>query len=94
MVTYGKMSMKGSDSVSYEKSKNELYAEQWFKDNGFEVVELKQYTSKTKYVIKKNNVEMKWDLPYCVTDIKAYMNFCGEQFSMYYYLLKSTKNSF
>ena len=26
---------------------------------------------------------MKWELPYCVTDIKLYMNFCGEHFEMY-----------
>ena len=69
--------------MTYEKSKNELYAEQWFKDNGFEIVDLKQYISKTKYVIKKNNVEMKFDLPNTVTDIQSYMRFCQEHFNMY-----------
>ena len=69
--------------MKYEQNSNEMYAESWFKMHGFEIVSCKQYISRTKYVIKKNNIEMKWDLPYCVTDIKSYMQFCGDQFEMY-----------
>ena len=69
--------------MGYEKSNNELYAEKWFKANGFEIIKCKQYSSKTNYTIKKDNIEMKWELPFCVTDIKSYMNFCGNSFEMY-----------
>ncbi len=69
--------------MKYEQSSNEMYAEHWFKMHGFEIVKCKQFSSKTKYVVKKDNIEMGWDLPYCVTDIKSYMNFCGEHFEMY-----------
>lgn len=70
----------------FEKNNNEKYAEKWFKENGFEIVSCKQYQSKTKYVIRKMDTDLSFDLPFCVTDIKHYMEMCKNSFEMHYKL--------
>ena len=57
----------------WEATKNERYAEKWFKDNGFEFKLIKQYVSKTVYEVRKDGLVEKFELLNGVTDIKKYM---------------------
>lgn len=72
----------------YDKSKNEKYAEKWFKENGFEILSSKQYQSKTRYKVKKNDIEDSVELPFGVSDIKSYMKMINHSFEMKIELIK------
>lgn len=72
----------------YEKTKNEKYAENWFKENGFDFKLLKQYISKTKYEITKAEITEIFELPNDVTNIKKYMDMFLKSFEMKIEILK------
>lgn len=72
----GKTIMKNNK----EKSKVEKSIERKMKAKGFEVTMLKQYISKTIYVISKDGVEQKVEVPSNVTDTTLYANMLSELF--------------
>ena len=63
-------------------TKNEKYAEWWFKDNGFEFELVNQFVSKTVYKVSKDGITDKFELPSGVTDPKGYMNMFDRSFNM------------
>ncbi len=57
---------------------NEKYAIKWLENHGFEYEIKKQYMSKTVFELTKDGLTYKWELPYGVTDMRAYMEqACG-----------------
>lgn len=74
-----------------ELSKNEKYADKWFKENGFEIIKCKQYISKTIYYLVKNNIEDVFELPNGVTEIKKYMNLCKNNYELKVEILRLQK---
>lgn len=65
-----------------EKSKVEKSIERKMKAKGFEVTMLKQYISKTIYIISKDGVEQKVEVPSNVTDTTLYANMLSELFKV------------
>lgn len=65
-----------------EFSKNERYAIEWFKKNGFEIINIKQYISKTKFTILKNEEEDIFELLSEVSDIQKYMKLFENNFGL------------
>ena len=65
-----------------EKNRNEKYAEKWFAKNGFECEMLKQYNSKTVYRVSRDGLSYKWELPYGVMNMDAYMTLCAQTHEM------------
>jgi hypothetical protein len=65
-----------------EKSKVEKSIERKMKAKGFEVTMLKQYISKTIYIISKDEVEQKVEVPSNVTDTTLYANMLSELFKV------------
>lgn len=74
-----------------EKSKNERYAEKWFKTNDFKYKLVKQYISKTVWEISKDGLTYRWELPYDVSDIHSYMKWCNRNHNMLVELNKLRK---
>lgn len=73
-----------------EKSQNELYAEQWFSDNGFTIMHNKKTRKgEKKYLIEKEGICDTFVLPVYVFDIKAYMQFYKHAFEMLKRIWKS-----
>lgn len=68
--------------MSKEKSKVEKSIERKMKAKGFEITILKQYISKTVYVISKDGVEQKVEVPSNVTDTTLYANMLLELFQV------------
>lgn len=64
-----------------EKSATEAMAEKWFKKNGYEFSIVKQYYSKTIYEITKENITMKFELPFAVASINNYMKIVDLMFN-------------
>lgn len=65
-----------------EFTKNEKYATKFLEKNGFEFEMLRQYNSKTKFMVKRDGISYVWELPAGVEDIRKYMNlflFCHNQ---------------
>ena len=65
-----------------ELSKNEKYVIRWFEENGFKIIDVKQYITKTKFKIIKNGEEDIFELLNGVTDIKKYMEMYDKNFKM------------
>lgn len=63
-----------------EKSKVEKSIERKMKLKGFEITMVKQYISKTVYVISKDCVEQKIEVPSNVTDTTLYANMLSDLF--------------
>lgn len=66
----------------FDKSKNELLAEQWFMDNGYGFKLEKQYVSKTVYTVQKDGLTDKFELPSEVSDMDKYMELYRKNFDM------------
>ena len=47
----------------WEMSKQEIEFEKILKDNGVEILDVKEYKTKTKYTLKKNGTEIQIELP-------------------------------
>lgn len=69
-------------SYDYEKSKNHLYAEQYFKKQGFEIIATKQYIHKTIFTVKKNDFEANLDVQNGATNIESYMKCVEKLFNL------------
>lgn len=52
------------------------------KAKGFDITMLKQYISKTVYVISKDGIEQKVEVPSNVTDTMLYANMLSELFKV------------
>lgn len=65
-----------------EKSKVESDIEKKLKLKGFEITMIKQYISKTVYVISKDGVEQKVEVPLIVTDTTLYVNMLSDVFQL------------
>lgn len=63
-----------------EKSKVEKAIERKMKSKGFEITMLKQYISKTVYVISKDGIEQKVEVQSNVTDTTLYADMLSELF--------------
>ena len=66
----------------WEKSTNEKKAESEMEDYGFNIIEVKQYISKTKYKVSKEGVEYTFEVYTDVSNIKNYMRLVFETFEM------------
>ena len=66
----------------YEKSKNHKYAEKWFNENGFEIINTKQYLHKTIFTVKKNEFETNLDIQNEVINIESYMKCVEKLFNL------------
>lgn len=66
--------------MNKEKSKVERFVERWFTDNGYKYHVIKQYVSKTVYEWTKDGITDKFEVPYDVTNPKAYMKLCRQLF--------------
>ncbi|MCK9577071.1 MAG: hypothetical protein M0R51_14300 [Clostridia bacterium] len=66
----------------YEKTKNEMYAESWLKEHELKFKLIKQYFSKTKYVVKKDGITENFELPSDIVDIELYMKAFEKDFGM------------
>lgn len=68
--------------MSKEKSKVEKSIERKMKAKGFEITMLKQYISKTVYVVSKDGIEQKVEVPSNITDTSLYANMLSELFQV------------
>ena len=69
--------------AKWELTDSDLYAIEWLKNHGFDVVLEKQYLSKTKYRVKKNGVADRLYIPKGFNyDIKSYMSQYENQFDL------------
>ena len=66
----------------WQISRIEKYAEKWFAQNGFSFELVKQYVSKTIYLISKDGISEKFELPSEATDIKGYMELFRKSFEL------------
>ena len=84
-------------NAKWNLSKEEKVAIKWFEDNGFEGGLDKQYLSKTKFTVRKNGVEDKFELPQGTNGLNAkkYMEEYGKSFDLLCELqsLRAMKNS-
>lgn len=76
--------MVDTSRAKWDLSKEELYAVQWFNENGFSGELVKQHLSKTYFSISKNGVEDRFELPqgYKDMNIRAYMAQYEKAFSL------------
>lgn len=79
--------------MNKEKTKNEIYLEKYFVENGYEILDIKQYNSKTKYVVKKDDIEEKFELPFGVTNIKGWANLLNENHKMHIEINRKENNN-
>lgn len=63
-------------------SKNEEYVIKWFEENEIEVISAKQYVSKTKFKIRRNGIEVDFELLSEVTNIEKYMEMYKQSLDM------------
>lgn len=77
-----KTAIEGENKMIKEKSKVEKSIERKMKAKGFNITMLKQYISKTVYVISKDGIEQKVEVPSNVTDTTLYANMLSELFKV------------
>ena len=77
-----KTDIEGENKMIKEKSKVEKSIERKMKAKGFDITMLKQYISKTVYVISKDGIEKKVEVPSNVTDTTLYANMLSELFKV------------
>lgn len=65
-----------------DKSKWERYAERYLLNKGYHVELIKQFNSKTKYLISKDGLTAIIELPVSVSDNKKYMDMIDDSFNM------------
>ena len=76
-----------------ELSKNEEYVIEWFEENGIEVISAKQYVSKTKFKIRKDGIEVDFELLSEVTNIKKYMEMYKQSLDMKFEIEKAKREA-
>lgn len=52
----------GKENQKWDFSKEEMFAIKWFEENGFEVEPKEQFVSKTKFIVRKDDVVDNFDL--------------------------------
>ena len=68
----------------WEVSVNEERYERLLKEEGFEIVDLKEYRTRTKYVIRKNGLEMPVEIPLISKmNFEYWVGFTVRMFNMY-----------
>lgn len=70
----------------WEATKAELYAEDWWKANGYEATLIKRYLSKSIYKVSKDGLSTDYEVPFSVKDKKKFM----ESFPKFWALLTKT----
>lgn len=75
--------MKDLSKQKWEFSNGEVKAIKWLEDNNFDIVLNKQNLSKTQFMVSKNGVSDKFELPQCMDyDIDSYMKLFARQFEL------------
>ena len=74
--------MIDTSNAKYELGKITKYAVKWFNNNGFDGVLEKQYNSKAVFLVNKDGIENRFEVPTAVADPAAYMRAVGETFEM------------
>lgn len=69
-------------NIRYDLSANEKYAIEYLEKHNFEILDIHQHISKTKFLILKNGIKEIFELPSAVTNIKVYMNQYSKSFEM------------
>lgn len=79
----------GKENQKWDFSKEEMFAIKWFEKNGFEVELKEQFVSKTKFIVRKDNVVDSFDLSQGLKkmNVKQYM----QQYERQFELLKQIK---
>ena len=67
----------------WEMNKVEIRFEELLKENGFNIIGIKEYTSKTDYLIEKNGIECPFDIHH-VDNKPSRGNQCFKTFVEYY----------
>ncbi len=76
--------MIDTSNVKYEFSKEEEYAIKWFNKNGFDGKIDKQLQTKTRFIVSKNGVDEKFELPQrvIISNIKSFMEQWNKSFEL------------
>ena len=71
-------------NAKYEFSKEEEYAIKWFDENGFDGKINKQLQTKTRFIVSKNGVDGKFELPQrvVISNIKSFMEQWNKSFEL------------
>lgn len=74
----------GKENQKWDFSKEEMFAIKWFEENGFEVELKEQFVSKTKFIVRKDNIADNFDLTQGLKkmNVKQYMQQYKRQFEM------------
>lgn len=63
-------------------TKNEKYVIKWFEENGFDIIGIKQYNSKTEIKFSKDGEFGAFELQFGVTNIRKYMQMFKQSYDM------------
>lgn len=76
--------MIDTNKARWDLSKEEKYVINWFNEHGFHGEIVKQYVSKTKFIVSKNGVTDNFELQQGLSnmDIKKYMSQYEKQFDL------------
>ena len=79
----------GKENQKWDFSKEELFAIKWLEENGFEVELKEQFVSKTKFIVRKDNIADNFDLTQGLKkmNMRQYM----QQYKRQFELLKQLK---
>jgi hypothetical protein len=79
----------GKENQKWDFSKEEMFVIKWLEENGFEVELKEQFVSKTKFIVRKDDVVDNFDLTQGLKkmNIKQYM----QQYERQFELLKQIK---
>lgn len=79
----------GKENQKWDFSKEELFVIKWFEENGFEVELKEQFVSKTKFIVRKDDVVDSFNLTQGLKkmNVKQYM----QQYERQFELLKKMK---
>ena len=79
----------GKENQKWDFSKEEMFVIKWFEANGFDVELKEQFVSKTKFIVRKDDVVDNFDLTQGLKkmNVKQYM----QQYERQFELLKKMK---
>ena len=71
-------------NAKYEFSNEEKFAIKWFDENGFDGKIDKQLQTKTRFIVSKNGVNEKFELPQrvIISNIKSFMEQWNQSFEL------------
>ena len=84
-----KKMLLGKENQKWDFSKEEMFVIKWFEANGFDVELKEQFVSKTKFIVRKDDVVDNFDLTQGLKkmNVKQYM----QQYERQFELLKKMK---